>query len=153
MCHRFGQRKRGTKFVTFRFSYFDACARARARGERCLLNNRGGAPTSRTPVPAPPPGSTRQWDNLSEEVSNTKHNDTTSPTTHTIRSRLTKCVTCATPRTASFSTSAPSSGHRSSDHPSCELATQSRRLNRRYRRGPREGRIGMCPPLECPRER
>lgn len=26
MCHRFGQRKRGTKFVTFRFSYFDACA-------------------------------------------------------------------------------------------------------------------------------
>ena len=61
MCHRFGQRKRGTKFVTFRFSYFDACARARARGERCLLNNRGGAPTSRTPVPAPPRQPTRQW--------------------------------------------------------------------------------------------
>ena len=149
MCHRFGQRKRGTKFVTFRFSYFDACAGPGAGRAVFVERNRGGAPTSRTPVPAPPRQHT-SVDNLSEEVSNTKHNDTTSPTTHTIRSRLTKCVTCHAPH---LSTSAPTSGHRSSDHPSCELATQSRRLNRRYRRGPREGRIGMCPPLECPRER
>ena len=153
MCHRFGQRKRGTQFVTFRFSYFDACAGPGA-GRAVFVEQPRWRADLPDPGSRPVHGSTRHRhtsvDNLSEEVSNTKHNDTTSPTTHTIRSRLTKCVTCHAPH---LSTSAPTSGHRSSDHPSCELATQSRRLNRRYRRGPREGRIGMCPPLECPRER
>ena len=105
MCHRFGQRKRGTKFVTFRFSYFDACAGPGAGRAVFVEQPRRGAPTSRTPVPAPPRQHT-SVDNLSEEVSNTKHNDTTSPTTHTIRSRLTKCVTCHAPH---LSTSAPTS--------------------------------------------
>ena len=62
MCHRFGQRKRGTKFVTFRFSYFDACAGPGA-GRAVFVEQPPVArrPPRDPPVPAPPRQHTRQW--------------------------------------------------------------------------------------------
>ena len=68
------------------------------RGESDLSDCCCAACAPRPPGPDPVPrhGSTRQ-DISQREVSNTKHNDRTSPTTHIIRSRLTKCVTCHAP--------------------------------------------------------